>query len=209
MSQQSQATRTECGANSQLSRSRRRANELKVGQVCARDQQYKTCKSKREPHDSSADVVRHGSLKRLESQALAFIRRILFVDISGQSNHTLLRLLNCDAWLEASNRREIVVAAVRLPFRSKGEWLPDIDWAPKDRMFESGRHHADYLDCLSVELNRASDYVWVASKTARPKTIGQDDDVVSARLKLFRFEYTAARRSHFQHGKEIGGCLRG
>ena len=39
-----------------------------------------------------------------------------------------------------------------------------------------------------------------------PKTISQDDHVVGARLKLFRFEYTAARRSHFHHGKEIGGC---
>ena len=97
MSQQSQATRTECSANSKLSRSRRRANELKVSQVCARDQQHETCKSECEPHDSSADVVGHRPLKRLESQALAFIRRILLVDISGQSNHALLRLLNGDA----------------------------------------------------------------------------------------------------------------
>ena len=94
MSQQSPATRTERGAHSQLARSRRRANELKVGQICARDQQHKTCESKREPHDSSADAVRHGSLKRLESQALAFIRGVLLADVSGQSNHALLCLLN-------------------------------------------------------------------------------------------------------------------
>src|SRR5918994_1300599 len=133
MSQQSQATRTEGSAHSQLSRSRRRAGELKVGQVYTRDQQYETCKSKYEPHDNSADVAGHGSLKRLESQALAFIRRILFVDVSGESNHTLLSLLNGDPWLEASTRSEIVAAAVCFLFRSKGEWLPDIDWAPKER----------------------------------------------------------------------------
>src|SRR4030095_3215701 len=90
MSQQSQATRTEGGAHSQLSRSRCRSGELKVGQGCTRDQQYETCKSKYEPHDSSADVAGHGSLKRLESQALAFIRRILFVDVSHESGPTLV-----------------------------------------------------------------------------------------------------------------------
>src|SRR2546423_1702388 len=73
-------------------------------------------------------------------------------------------------------------------------------------MIESGRHHADYLNRLSVELNCASDYVWVATKTARPKTISQDYDVVSTRLELFRFEYTAARRGRSQQRKEIGGC---
>ena len=73
-------------------------------------------------------------------------------------------------------------------------------------MFKSGRHHADYLHCLSVELNFSSDDVWIASEAARPKTIGQDDHVVGARLKLFGFEYTAVRRRDFQHRKEIGGC---
>jgi hypothetical protein len=73
-------------------------------------------------------------------------------------------------------------------------------------MFETGRHHADYLHCLSVKLNRASDYAWIASETTRPKTIGQDNHVVRARLELFRFKDTAVRRRHSKHGKEIGGA---
>src|SRR5207237_9632551 len=73
-------------------------------------------------------------------------------------------------------------------------------------MVKAGRHHAHNLDCLPVELNRASNDVWIASKTARPKTIGQDDNVVGARLELFRFEYTATLGRHAQHRKEIGRC---
>src|SRR5215207_1039427 len=73
-------------------------------------------------------------------------------------------------------------------------------------MIESRRHHAYNLNRLSVELNRASDDVWVAAKAARPKSISQDNDVVSARLELFRFEETAMCRGHSQQRKEIGGC---
>src|SRR5689334_9234310 len=73
-------------------------------------------------------------------------------------------------------------------------------------MFEPGRHHADDLNCLTVELDLASDDVWVASKTSRPETIGEDDNVVGAGLELFGFEDAAERRGHSHHGKEIGGC---
>src|SRR5262245_52617942 len=99
MSQQSPPARTEGGAHSQFARSRRRANELKVSQVCAGDQQHKTRESKCEPHHSSADTVRHRSLERLEPQALAFVFRVLLVDISRQGNHTLLCLPDWDAGL--------------------------------------------------------------------------------------------------------------
>src|SRR6185436_1142489 len=105
MSQQSPATCAECAANSEFAHSSRRADKLKVSQICARDQQHETCKSKSEPHDSSADTVRHGSLERLESHALAFVRRVLLADISGQRNHTLLGLLDCDPGLESCKRR--------------------------------------------------------------------------------------------------------
>src|SRR6185503_13611046 len=91
-------------------------------------------------------------------------------------------------------------------FRSKGERLPDINWPPKERMVETGRHHANYLDCLSVELNLTSHNARITSETTRPKTIGQDNHVVRARLELFRFEETAARWSHIKQGKEIGGA---
>src|ERR1041384_8236921 len=100
MSQQSPSTRPDGGAHSQFARSRRRANELKVSQVCARDQQHKTRESECEPHDSSADTVRHRSLKRLSAEGLPFISRVLFIDISRQSNHTLLCLSNWDAGLQ-------------------------------------------------------------------------------------------------------------
>ena len=61
-------------------------------------------------------------------------------------------------------------------------------------MFESWRHHANYLHRFSVELNFSSHDVRIASKPARPKTIAQDDDVISVRLEFFGFEYTAVRR---------------
>jgi hypothetical protein len=60
-------------------------------------------------------------------------------------------------------------------------------------MFESRRHHADYFDCLSVELNASAHNGWIASETARPKTIAQDDYVISAKLEFFGSEYTAVR----------------
>jgi len=71
-------------------------------------------------------------------------------------------------------------------------------------MFESRRHHADDLDCLSVELNLLSDDVWVTAKTARPKTIGEHDNVIGAGLKLFGLEDTTVRGRDAQHRKEIG-----
>jgi hypothetical protein len=100
MSQQSPSTRTEGGAHSQFARSCRRANELKVSQVCAGDQQHKTGESKCEPHDSSADTVRHRSLQRFEPQAVAFVCGVLLADIIRQSNHALLCLPDCDAGLQ-------------------------------------------------------------------------------------------------------------
>src|SRR6185295_6379243 len=103
-------------------------------------------------------------------------------------------------------RREKVIAAVRLPFLGKCERLPHIDRPPKQRVFEPGRHDAYNLNGLSVELNCASHYVWVAAKTFGPKAIGQNHNVVSARFKLFRVEYAASRRRDFQHWKEVGGC---
>src|SRR5688500_4733598 len=72
-------------------------------------------------------------------------------------------------------------------------------------MLESGRHHAHDLNRLSVELNRTSEDVWVAAKASRPKTIGQNDDVVSTWLELFGFENTAVRRGYSKHRKEISG----
>src|SRR4030095_7077319 len=118
----------------------------------------------------------------LESQALSYIRRVLLADVRGEGDHALLCLLNFDAGLQSAELREIVGAAIGFPFGCERKRLPDIDGSPKDRMFESRRHHADYLDRFSVELNSFSHDVWVASETPRPKTIAEDDDVVSARL---------------------------
>src|SRR5262249_42720362 len=73
-------------------------------------------------------------------------------------------------------------------------------------MFKARRHHADDFNRFSVELNLSSDDGWVAGKAARPETIAQHDHVVSARLKLFRFEYTAVSRRDSHHRKEIRGC---
>ena len=72
-------------------------------------------------------------------------------------------------------------------------------------MFKSGRHYTDDLHGLTVELNLLSDDVWVASETTCPETIGEDDDVISAGLELFGFEYTTVRRGHTQHREEVGG----
>src|SRR5688572_6588224 len=205
MSQQSQASRTECGTNGQLARTRCGANELKIREICARDQQHKTRQSKREPHHGPADAVRHGSLKWLEAQALALVMVILLADIRSQSNHTLLRLLNRDARLKACKGRELVGVAVPSLFLSKRQWLPHIYRPPQDRMFESGRHDPDYLDGLSVKLDCASEYVWVTSKTAGPKTIRQDNNIVSAGLELFRSENATVCRRHSKHWEKIGG----
>ena len=71
-------------------------------------------------------------------------------------------------------------------------------------MFESGRHHADYLNCLSIELNFPSDDAWITSETACPKAIGEDDHVISARFELFGLKNTTARRSNAHQRKEIG-----
>src|SRR5215216_1244621 len=127
------------------------------------------------------------------------------MDVGGERNHTLLGLLDCDAGLEPTDRRKKVAASIRFAFRSKRQRLPDVDRAPKNRMFESGRHHADYLYCFSVELYFSSHHSWVAPETARPKTIAEDDSVISARLEFFGFEYAAVRRCDSQHWKEIGG----
>src|SRR6185369_2562509 len=194
MSQQSPATRTECGANCQFAGLRSGANEMKVSQVCAGDEQHKTGEAKREPHDSSADTVRHGSLEGLESNTLAFVRRVLFAEIGGQSNHTLLCLLNRHAWFETSKLREVVGAAVGLSFRRKRHRLPDIHRAPKHRMLESGRHYPDDLHGLSIELDFSAYDVWVTAKTARPETIREHDHVICTGLEFFRLEYTAQRR---------------
>ena len=59
-------------------------------------------------------------------------------------------------------------------------------------MLESLRHHADYLHAFSIELNSSSDNPGIAAKTARPKTIAQDDHVIRAGLKFFRFENSTA-----------------
>jgi hypothetical protein len=72
-------------------------------------------------------------------------------------------------------------------------------------VFKAWRHHADYLNCFSVELKFLPDDVWVASKTARPKEIAEHDNVVSARLEFFRFEHSTARGSDSKYGEEIGG----
>jgi hypothetical protein len=63
-------------------------------------------------------------------------------------------------------------------------------------MFKSGRHHADDLNCLAVELDFSSHDVRVASETKRPEPIREDDNVISARLEFFRLENTAIRRRH-------------
>src|SRR6185436_17045846 len=73
-------------------------------------------------------------------------------------------------------------------------------------MFKALRHHADDLHCLAVELDFSSHDVWVASETKRPEPIGQDDNLISARLEFFRFESTAIRGRHCQHWKEISSC---
>ncbi len=73
-------------------------------------------------------------------------------------------------------------------------------------MIETGGHHADDLHCFSVELNFSSDYVWVISETARPKSIAQDDYVINTRLEFFGFKHTAVRGCDSQQWKEIRGC---
>src|SRR5688500_15682204 len=73
-------------------------------------------------------------------------------------------------------------------------------------MFEAGRHNANNLDCLSVELDFSSHDIWVAAKTASPKKIAQDDHVISARLEFFRVEKTAAFRWYSEEWKKVGGC---
>src|ERR1043166_9735739 len=71
-------------------------------------------------------------------------------------------------------------------------------------MFESGRHHADDLHGFSIKLNLASYNVWVASKTAGPKTIGQHDNIVGARLEFFRSKNPTVCGRHSQHWEEVG-----
>src|SRR6185503_6404550 len=182
------------------------ANELKVSQICARDQQHKTCESKCELHYGSADVVGHGSLKRLESQAFTFVRGVLLMDVSGERNHTLLCLLDGDAGLEPAKGREKAGAAIRFLFRSEGQRLPGVDRSPKHRMIEPGRHHADYLHGFSVELNFSTDDARITSKTPRPTTIAQDDHVINTRLKFFGFKYTAVGGLDSHQREEIRGC---
>jgi hypothetical protein len=71
---------------------------------------------------------------------------------------------------------------------------------------ESGRHHADDLDCLSVELNFSAYDARITSKTPRPKTVAQDDHVISAWFEFFGFEYATVGRCDSQNWKEVGCC---
>src|SRR6185503_3060762 len=128
------------------------------------------------------------------------------MDVSSERNHTLLCLPDRDARLEPAKRSEKGGTAIRFLFRSERQRLPGVDRSPKHRMIETGRHHADDLHCLSVELNFSSDYVWVVSKTAGPESIAQHDDVINTRLKFFRFEHTTVRWCDSHQGKEILSC---
>src|SRR5262249_46154740 len=106
---------------------------------------------------------------------------------------------------KTTKRRKKVVAAIRLPFRSERQWLPDVDGSPQNWMFESGRHYSGYLHSFSIKLNLTSHNTWVASKTARPKPIGQNNDVIGAGLEFFRSKYASVCRRYSQERKEIGG----
>ena len=127
------------------------------------------------------------------------------MDVGGERNQTLLCLLDGDAWLESTKRREKARAAICLLFRSERQWLPDVDRAPKHRVIETGRHNADDLHGLPVELNFSSEYVWVVSKMARPKSIAQDYRIINTRLEFFGFKYTTVRGCDSHQWEEIRG----
>src|SRR6185503_6708952 len=127
------------------------------------------------------------------------------MDVSSERNHTLLCLPDRDARLEPAKRREKAGAAIRFLFRSERQRLPGVDRAPKHRMIETGRHHADDLHCLSVELNFSTYDVRITSKTPCPKTVAQHYNVINTRLEFFGFEHTTVRRCDAHQWKEIRG----
>src|SRR6185503_13062482 len=128
------------------------------------------------------------------------------MDVSGERNHTLLCLLDGDAGLEPAKGREKAGAAIRFLFRSEGQRLPGVDRAPKHRVIETGRHHADDLHCFSVKLNFSTYDARITSKTPRPKTVAQHDYIINTRLEFFGFEHTAVRGCNSHQWKEIRGC---
>src|SRR5689334_1527580 len=73
-------------------------------------------------------------------------------------------------------------------------------------MVESSRHYSNDLCCLSIKFNLSSHNTRIASKTARPKAITQNNYVVSTWLEFLRSEHAAMCRRNSQHGKEISGC---
>src|SRR5215207_2690883 len=128
------------------------------------------------------------------------------MDVSGERNHTLLCLLDCDARLEPTKRREKAGAAIGFLFRSERQRLPGVDRAPKHRMIETGRHHADDLHCFSVELNFSTYNARITSKTPRPKTVAQHDYIINTRLEFFWFKHTTVRGCDSHQREEIRGC---
>src|SRR5688500_2923422 len=73
-------------------------------------------------------------------------------------------------------------------------------------MIETGRHHADDLHSLSVELNFSTYEARITSKTPRPKSIAQHDYVINTRLEFFGFKNSAVRWCDSHQREEIRGC---
>ena len=70
-------------------------------------------------------------------------------------------------------------------------------------MIKGRRHDADDRHCLSIQLHRAANNIWIASKATRPKSVAKHYDVVGARLEFFRVENTTSRRRNTQQWKEV------
>ncbi len=72
-------------------------------------------------------------------------------------------------------------------------------------MIETRRHHADDLDCFSVELNFSPYDARIASKTPRPKSIAQDYFIINTRLEFFGLKHTALCGCDSHQWEEIRG----
>ncbi len=69
-------------------------------------------------------------------------------------------------------------------------------------MLETRRHDADDLHTLAIEPQRAPNDLRVATVSALPETITQDDDQIVARLILFGGKSAPQRRRYAQRRKK-------
>ena len=185
-------TRANRASDGELLAPRRAAHEQEIRDVDARDQEDH--RDRAEQHEQRAPDIAHVVVLQRKHQHVpaGAALRVALRDVSGDGVDVRPRPLHRNAWLEASDARQIVTAHTEALFRGEGHRHPHLGLLRRE--LEPGGHHAHDGDRLLVETHHPANRIGATAEAPLPRAIREQGHRRRARRVVGVRQAATARR---------------